>query len=126
MKVQRFRRFVFGDYPDAPQWAHRFFDAVNKQFESLTNAVAGRLNMSDNIVANIRTVEMGQDELVQITVDFEEVDAKPFLVAYASSDFDEYHFLKWSIVDTKTVQVRINWLTDPDVKPLVTLLILGN
>ena len=124
MKIQKIKRLSRGDFPEAPEWADKFFQILNTQLERYVTLFQGNITFADNFRAEV--VQIDVEDNVTFPVSLKVLKNNPIGVLFLGSNFFEYNQLTWQMSDDSlTVDVKIKWDTPPDGEVRVTLLFVG-
>ena len=123
MKIEALRRIVPADYPEAPEWFHRFADVLNDTLEQLTQLPQKNIS-TENLNEELREVTINDDQEFDLT--FREIRGRPTVVSVVFvSGMRRHHPLQWQPLAGKQVRCKLKFLTDPGEPVLIRVLIRG-
>lgn len=129
MKLSSYRPVNRSDVPSAPDWVDKLREPDTDQIKRITIALQNQLGFSDNFNAEVRELDMVHNEW--LTIGLRGLRGKVSGALVIDVDAAEDENVDWwpirkSVVDLKTIRLKLKFASDPGRAVKVRVLILGS
>lgn len=109
--------------PEDARWIDDYSSPRDGNVKMITQALQKQLSFGDNVNAEIRELEILHDTDFVLTL--QSLRGIPIGALVLWTELYDYHFLRFSVVDTKRVRFSVFFLSEPTEKSRVRILFVG-
>jgi len=124
VKVETLRRFTPTDYPEAPDWFHRFANLLNNTLEQLTQLTQKNIG-TDNINEEVREITIVDDQ--EFDLSLQVVKGKPIAawVVFVTG-MRRHNPLEWEPRGGSQLRCKLKFLAAPGKPVLIRIMVRGS